>query len=120
MLNLDSYQTNIETREPGILPDSKLLKIGSFSNHVDHDKMIMLGNIPHEIEHQIEFLVHHDEWMNWAVQESHGGLFVYTERHPDPATFRLIMSVEMYVYLPEDIFTFCQLKFSENLTKLNN
>jgi len=56
--------------------------------------------------------------MKWIIGESHGGLYIELTMVQNSSDYEIIYQVEMFVYVPADIYTFCQLKYSENLTAM--
>ncbi len=115
-MNLTHYPTlSISYKDKKWYPLGKLLKIASFSISDNgyptgiNDKVRLLK--------QISTIIQVDE-MEWVIAESYGGLYYRSQQVRDTTQFDIISEVELYVYVPDEIFTFCQLKFGDNLTRL--
>jgi len=120
-MNLSFYPCDINYKE-GSFTLGKQMQIASFTVPEDPfythhlDAQYRIPSSAAEILHNI--LENKD--MIWVVEQSYGGVYVQSDVIPRTDRLDVLHEVQVYVYVSEEIYTFCQLKYSEMLTKIIN
>ena len=112
-MNPEHYSTpKIEYKDKKLYPTGKMLTVASFSMVVD-------GSYGQAEEFNIRMSqIMQMPDIRWVIGESYGGLYYVSRKFHRPDGFDTVLENVLFVHVPDTIFTFCQLKFGDNLTTL--